>query len=347
MITLKRNEEVGLYQVELALKVKTKETPFIAILILAQEQGTIDAISVKSNLLNTLPERACNNLLKRLTQQGYLSEQTYGSMSSFQLTPLGETCATEKSFWIGEKGVYNVFVSKSNLIQQRVIKIDKVDRPEDNRDNSLITTPEGIQQYENQILSINKKEVLIEDIEPKCFQLKPVNTVLEIQTAGSETALKFSKDNQVLFQTNLEVDESGIREQLLTACEEFEYSQDKKAILSEFSKDDLSFARKARITKPTFLRNQFNPVELENITHIPGNKKSADLWLNELLYKGIDRYFLDENSFDEFAKELAKPISTHYKVKVPNRKELAEIFSNREDAFYQIAKLETIDFLNY
>ena len=61
----------------------------------------------------------------------------------------------------------------------------------------------------------------------------------------------------------------------------------------------------------------------------------------------MNDYFLDENSLKEFATELASPIQLHFKVKVPNRKELAEILNKREDAFYQIAKIETIDYLNY
>src|SRR5690606_6496796 len=110
----------------------------------------------------------------------------------------------------------------------------------------------------------------------------------------------------------------------------------------DFGKDNLSFNRKVKIGKPIFQRNQFNQVELENISHIPSDKENADLWYLELLYKNMNDYFLDENSFKEFATELASPIQLHFKRKIPKRKELSEIFSEREDAFYQIAKLETI-----
>lgn len=61
----------------------------------------------------------------------------------------------------------------------------------------------------------------------------------------------------------------------------------------------------------------------------------------------MNDYVLDENSLKEFATELASPIQLHFKMKIPKRNELSEIFSEREDAFYQIAKLETIDYLNY
>ena len=357
MITLKRNEDIEIFQVELALKSKTKQSPFISILILAQEQEEISAETLQENLLTSLPVRACENLLKRLEQQGYLQKeqsdrfgyrQTYqDTFANYLLTEFGQQSATDKSFWIGEKGVYNVFVSKSNLIEQRIIRTEKVERAEDNRNTNILRTPNEIRQYENQILTINKTEVLIEDVEEKCFQLKPANCILEIQAKENETILKLSKDNQLLFQTDIAIEENILQEELLVACGEFEYDEDKKAILTEFSKDNLSFKRKVKIFKPIFQRVPFHQVELENISHIPSDKQNADLWYWELLYKNMNDYFLDENSFKEFASELATPIQEHFKMKVPKRKELAEIFTERDDAFYQIAKLETIDYLNY
>lgn len=357
MITIKRNEDIEIFQVELALKSKTKQSPFISILILAQEQEEISAETLQENLLTSLPVRACENLLKRLEQQGYLQKeqsnrfgyrQTYqDSFANYLLTDFGQQSATDKSFWIGEKGVYNVFVSKSNLIEQRIIRTEKVERAEDNRNTNILRTPNEIRHYENQILNINKTEVLIEDVEEKCFQLKSANGILEIQAKENETVLKLNKENQTLYQADIDIEENILQEELLTACGEFEYDEEKKAILTEFSKDNLSFNRKVKIFKPSFQRNQFNQVELENISHIPSDKQNADLWYWELLYKNMNDYFLDENSFKEFATELAKPIQLHFKVKVPKRKELAEIFTEKEDAFYQIAKLETIDYLNY
>ena len=321
MITLKRNEDIEIFQVELALKSKTKQSPFISILILAQEQEEISAETLQENLLTSLPVRACENLLKRLEQQGYLQKeqsdrfgyrQTYqDTFANYLLTDFGQQSATDKSFWIGEKGVYNVFVSKSNLVKQQIIRTEKVERAEDNRNTNILRTPNEISKYENQILTINKTEVMIEDVEEKCFQLKPVNCVMEIQAKENETVLKFSKDNQLLFQTNLEADENNLQTELLSTCEEFEYHQDKKVILTDFNKDNISFNRKIKIGKPFFQRIIFNPIELENISHIPSDQRNAELWYSELLFKNLNQYFLDENSFSEYAVELAKPIQLH------------------------------------
>jgi phage FluMu protein Com len=363
MITLKRNEDIEIFQVELALKSKTKQSPFISILILAQEQEEISAETLQQNLLTSLPVRACENLLKRLEQQGYLQKeqsnmfgyrQTYqDSFANYLLTDFGQESATDKSFWIGEKGVYNVYTS-SNLFDNQfssyhILKIEKSkDLIDDrNRDSEKIKTPQFITAYQDISLTLIREEIRIEAIEKLCFKLQSISCNLEIQAKENETVLKLSNNNQPLFQTDIQIEEDILQKELLVSCGEFEYDEDKKAILTEFSKDNLSFHRKVKIGKPIFQRNQFNQVELENISHIPSDKQNADRWYWELLYKNMNDYFLDENSFTEFASKLASPIQLHFKVKVPKRKELAEILNEREDAFYQIAKLETTDYLNY
>lgn len=353
MITLKRNEEVKIYQVELSLKIKTKQSPFISVLILALEQEEISAKTLRQYLLPSFPIRACANLLQRLEQQGYLTRigglghLRQNDEARYSLTELGELSAHDKSFWTGEKGVYNVFISNSNLIEQRIIKMEKVDRPEDDRGNNLSTTPQEIQQYEDQVLILNKGEVLVEDIEKKCFQLKPAQCALQIQANGSETALKFVKDNQILFQADLDTQEGSLQEEILKGCGEFEYNEDNRAIMVEFNKDDLSFLRKINITCPVIKRNQFNSIEVENVPHLPANKQQAELWYYELLFKNMNQYFFDEQGFGEFAQGVGEPIQSHYKLKIPGRTDFEKYLLKRKDAFYQTAKIQTINYLNY
>jgi hypothetical protein len=349
MITIKRNEEIEVYQVELALKFKTKQSPFIAILILAQEQDGISALALQQQLLTTLPVRACGNLLKRLEQQGYLQEievDMFGEIN-YALTTIGEDSAIDKSFWIGEKGLYNVFLSNNDLIDQRIIKTEKVERPEDDRHNNILRTPSQIAQYENRIISINEAEVMIEDVERKCFQIKPANCILDVVTNASEARLNVSKDGQTLYQTDIDIEEEILKRELLETCDEFEYDPDENAILTEFNSDNLSFNRKVKITKPFFHGNHFNQVELENVCHIPYDKENADRWYWELLFQNMTEYFPDEKSFNEFATNLAKLFLPHFDLTIPTSKEMVFILEGRSDSFYQIAKLDTINYLNY
>lgn len=366
MITLRKRDQVEIYQVELALKEKTKQSPFIAVLILAQEQGKITAETIKDNLLPTLPIRACNNLLIRLTQQGYLEkkrqqnfrndilgrsfydedESDYNN-SIFTLTELGEQSAIDKSFWVGEKGIYNVYVSHSNLLGQEIIKTEKVDRNlEDDRNVNRQYTPKFVLGHQNQILNINKKEIRIEEIEDKCFQLKPLECSLEIETKEDDALIRI-KEKQTLFQSSFEIHENKLKEELLSNTNEFEYEENRKVVLSDFNQDILSFNRKVKLRNPYFQNNHFNSVEIENVAFIPSDNQNAELWLNEILFKGIDKYFIDEKTFNEFTSNKAKPILEHYSVELPTRKQLKQNIAERENAFYQTAKLETIDYLNY
>lgn len=366
MITLRKSEQIEIYQVELALKEKTKQSPFIAVLILAQEQGEITAETLKDNLLPTLPIRACNNLLIRLTQQGYLekkrqqnfrndiwgrsfydeNESDYNN-SIFTLTELGEQSAIDKSFWVGEKGIYNVYVSHSNLLGQQIIKTEKVDRNlEDDRNTNRQYTPGFVLEHQNQILKINNKEIRIEEIEEKCFQLKPLECSLEIETKEDDALIRI-KEKQTLFQSSFEINENELKEELLSNTNEFEYEENRKVVLSDFNQDNLSFNRKVKLRNPYFQNNHFNSVEIENVAFIPSDIRNAELWLDEIIFKGIDRYFLDEKTFNEFTANKAKPILEHYSVELPTREQLKQTIAERENAFYQTAKLETIDYLNY
>lgn len=142
MITLRKNEQIEIYQIELALKEKTKRSPFIAVLILAKEQSNITAESLQQNLLPPLPLRACENLLQRLLQQRYLKydedKEDYFAVT-YTLTDIGKQSATDKSFWVGEKGVYNVYISHSKLLTQQIILIEKVERSENDRNGSQVS----------------------------------------------------------------------------------------------------------------------------------------------------------------------------------------------------------------
>ncbi len=121
MIILKRKEEIRKYQLELVVRVKTKQSPFIAILILAKEEGLISAEILQKTLLPVLPLRACGNLLERLYKLKYLIENSELNIREFRLTEFGEHCAEDKSFWSEEKGLYDIYISDSTLISQQLI----------------------------------------------------------------------------------------------------------------------------------------------------------------------------------------------------------------------------------
>jgi hypothetical protein len=359
MITLRKKEQIEIYQVELTLKEKTKQSPFIAILILAKElwendEDFIDAEALQGKLLTALPIRACQNLLERLTDQGYFEDiweddDFYG----YKLTELGDQSAIDKSFWVGKKGVFNVYVNTnlidSGITNNHIVRIEETKNLEDDKNKTSYRsqTPQEISAYKGIQIKLNNQELLLEEIEDNCFQLQPLNCSLEIEANADEALIKIVNDKQPLFQSSFDINENGLKEKLLSNTNEFDYDESKKVVLSEFDQDNLSFNRKIKLRNPYFRDNEFNSVEIENVGFIPSDERNAELWLNELLFQGIDKYFLDEKIFNEFASNKAKPILEHYNVALPTREQLKQNLAEKENAFYQTAKLETIDYLNF
>lgn len=72
---LKKKIKVNVYEVIADYKVKIENAPFIAILKFAEEQkGMVYPSLLFEELLNPLPEKACENLLDRLHTMGYFNK---------------------------------------------------------------------------------------------------------------------------------------------------------------------------------------------------------------------------------------------------------------------------------
>lgn len=378
MITIKKSESIELYQLKLTLKEKVKQNPFIAVLMLAQElfdneSEYINSEILREKLLPVFPLKSCQNLLKRLSYEGYFDEvwdyngelikvskedflksdyksfQQKSDFVGFVLTELGEQSAEEKSYWIGEKGIYNVYVSQSNLISQRIIKIEKVERSEDDRNgNKISETPYIITDYQNEILKIKDKECLIEEIDKKCFKLNPLDCTLEICAKDNEGKLTIGKGNQEFFNSSFEINEIDLKEALLKNAVELHYDIDKKALLIHFDADNLSFFRTVKLNKPVFKNHRFDTVSIEQVLSLPINQNEAIKWYWSLLVNNIHSYFLSDEEFYVFSKQILEPFSQHYpNIKAPSRQKCIQYLEDKPNIFYQTAKIETIDYLNY
>ena len=378
MITIKKSESIELYQLKLTLKEKVKQNPFIAVLMLAQElfdneSEYINSELLREKLLPVFPLKSCQNLLKRLSYEGYFDEvwdyngglikvskedflksdyksfQQKSDFVGFVLTELGEQSAEEKSYWIGEKGIYNVYVSQSNLMSQRIIKIEKVERSEDDRNgNKISETPYIITDYQNEILKIKDKECLIEEIDKKCFKLNPLDCTLEICAKDNEGKFTIGKGNQEFFNSSFEINEIDLKEALLKNAEELHYDIDKKALLMHFDADNLSFFRTVKLNKPVFKNHRFDTVSIEQVLSLPINQNEAIKWYWSLLVNNIHSYFLSDEEFYVFSKQILEPFSQHYpNIKAPSRQKCIQYLEDKPNIFYQTAKIETIDYLNY
>ena len=234
-------------------------------------------------------------------------------------------------------------------MSQRIIKIEKVERSEDDRNgNKISETPYIITDYQNEILKIKDKECLIEEIDKKCFKLNPLDCTLEICAKDNECKLTIGKGNQEFFNSPFEINEIDLKEALLKNAEELHYDIDKKALLMHFDADNLSFFRTVKLNKPVFKNHRFDTVSIEQVLSLPINQNEAIKWYWSLLVNNIHSYFLSDEEFYIFSKQILEPFSQHYpNIKAPSRQKCIQYLEDKPNIFYQTAKIETIDYLNY
>ncbi len=342
MITLQRKETIQVYQVSMELQIKTKENPFIAILILASEEGNrTTAGNIQDSLFGgTLPERACENLLQRLELMGYFKKDSY---NEYELTYKGIESAKDNSFWQGEKGVYNLYISDNELVGQKLIKFTREERSKDDRDDRKITTPNFIQNFENQTFNFSEKESRIEKIDSQCFQLQDETWDLQINAQKNEKPiLSLKEKHENYFKREIDF----TFEDILTEILRNEFDFDGKNIEVGFNENNLNFIRDVFVQNPKFQGFPFEKLEVKDINHIPKNKYEANEWYIALLIKNIFKYFLSEEDFNIFSEKERQKFQTHYNLDLITQNQMLNYLED-EGYFYQKAKLETIIFLTY
>jgi hypothetical protein len=221
MIVLRKRERLELYLMLLEIEKKVEDRPYIAILKRADEVGgEITPSMVRSDLLVSLPLKACENLLYRLTDLGYFekagvkSERNLngqhgqdGQEPVFRITDKGRESAQTKTFWQPEKGAYMVYKSKSplitRLIGQSIIQITRhrSDKGEQRNTSDVLkqdlNKPIKVLNKEEHEEEIRIKEIRIIGFEEKCLSYGQVDTILEIEVYENEAAIKIKpKENK-------------------------------------------------------------------------------------------------------------------------------------------------------
>jgi hypothetical protein len=70
----------------------------------------------------------------------------------------------------------------------------------------------------------------------------------------------------------------------------------------------------------------------------------------ELLLTNISKCFISEEEFNSYSKQYAVKFEPYYEVSIPSKTTFLNYVKDnydKEDCFYEIAKLEIIDYLNY
>lgn len=353
-------------QVQAEIFVKTKENPFIALLMLAQEkerQGnpSINATDVQEYLFPPLPEKACLNILDRLKYQGYFKFRTAPSFvttlpreeelqDQFVLTELGKENARDKSIWQGEKGIYNLYISDTPFVPQRLVWYERVSRGEENDKEEFVVNKSAslkeIDKYDEFYLSNGNIKITL-DKQSKYFDLGDEKWQLDIiAQPNQKTEIKFSGDKEKRLVADLELGYDTIFDEIFTQSIPA-YDKTIKAIRVNYSPNDISFVRTTQLTKPTLQKVEFDDTSIKNINYVPNNQEEAGKWCFELLRKGIDRYFTTDNEFSTYYDTQIAKFKPHYNFNTLSRQAFAGMLNGNKEYFYPKAKLDTIDFLSF
>ena len=175
---LTKNIKVRVYEVLADYKIKVKKSPFIAILKFANENGgKITSDQLYNDFLQPLSVKACENILDRLAIMGYFDYEYYDDEyydEHYTLTNLGYEAAKQEEFYEDRNGVLKIFFAENEFIEQKVVKIEEVNRPDSFEEKDLI----NINQTElNKLQNANKQVVLesgtfiLENFQEKCRAL--------------------------------------------------------------------------------------------------------------------------------------------------------------------------------
>ena len=372
MIDLRKEEQLELYLMLLEIEKKVKDRPYIAILIRADEAGgEITPSMVRSHLLGSLPLKACENLLYRLTDLGYFEKRErnlngqYGQDGQepvFRITDKGRESAQTKTFWQPEKGAYMVYKSKSplitRLIGQSIIQITRHRSDKGEQRN----TSDVLKQDLNKPIKVlnqegHEEEIRIIGFEEKCLSYSQVDTILEIEVYENEAAIKIKpkenkenvkKSEDALGKFFTPLREEEVRDALLAGEFGDSYDKDKRVVRTPFSPEDLRWIRDVRIQKPIYEGVEFERVQLEGVRFIPSDEEQARMWVEEWLLRNVDKYFWSDEEFQAYLHEKLGIILEFYpQLGGMTRKEMIDRLSKRQNSFYSIAKLEAANYLSY
>jgi hypothetical protein len=369
MIVLRKRERLELYLMLLEIEKKVKDRPYIAILMRAHEAGgEITPSMVRSDLLGSLPLKACENLLYRLTDLGYFEEVEeagvkrernlngqYGQDGQepvFRITDKGRESAQTKDFWQPEQGAYMVYKSKSPLIKRLIGQsIIQITRHRSDKGEQRNTSDVLKQDLNKPIKVLNQEgheeEIRIIGFEEKCLLHSQVDTTLEIEVYENEAVIKIkAKDTLGKFSTSLREEE--VRDALLAGEFGDSYDKHKKVVRTPFSPEDLRWDRKVDIQKPVYEGVEFERVGLEGVRFIPSDEEQARMWVEEWLLRNVDKYFWSDEEFQAYLhKKLGIILEFYPQLRGVTRKEMIDKLSKRQNSFYSIAKLEAANYLSY
>ena len=306
MITLTQNVKLKGYQVQATLRKRDQNHPFIAVLMLADENaGLVTASQVAQSLLPELPKKASQNLLERLTQQGYFEE----SEDLYQLTDLGWQSARQQEVWTPMEGLYDLYLLESPFVPQRIVELTLIPEREDrknpktkdDKDHTRLRVPDELSNFGGNFFTSQAETYEWENAEAYCFPLDTTPATLTLTADPKKGVSLRIQGEGIGYEQDLpDYTYAQIRQALLIGEFRDLYVSSHDWVSVGFNSQQLDFSRKAEIRNPRIEEVAFNAIYLDHVSHQPDDQDTAQQWFETLLTRRMDQYFFSEADFQAF-----------------------------------------------
>jgi len=337
-ITLtQENLEVRGYQIHASLERRQENSPFIAVLLLALENGgTLNANDLKDQLLPTMPLRASEDMLLRLTNQGYFE---HGGPGDYFLTEKGTASAQNEEIWIPEEGVYDVYTVQNAFVDQKVVKLKAEQGKIDDREEELKEDKKLQERLEDLEIELGSEELRITEIKGKYFEKPLEQASLEMNLTPDKTTLGI-RCKELSFDQDItsHIFYSSLREDLIRQVYGNQYNSEKDWVAINFE-EDISFERSIWLDEPNLREETFKPTQIKRVDFQPLSQEDANQWFLHSLKEGLNEYFFDEESFRAYQEKKIESFRSFLPDFV-SREVFLEFLKDRAASFYEIARIQ-------
>ncbi len=308
---LTKTINIETYEVLSNYKVKVKQSPFIAILKFAEENGKYITVEKLYDFLYPLSKKACENILNRLTNMGYFDEKDY-----YYLTELGCEAAKQEVFYEERKGMLRVYFANNEFIEQKIVKIEELNRKEDFDDSSLSNINRTFLNNLDlkQKITLENGIYILDTLEKKCRELKRAQEQLVFETTKDYCSVRLLE-----FIGNFKNKEDEVRHHMLKQEFNENYLEERETIKTEFDPQNLQLQRDIKIENPRISNTSFDAITVKSVKHSPMNLDDAQKWFKALVTERINKYFLSEEEFNQFANKISEDFDLYKTELIPFR----------------------------
>lgn len=341
---LERKEQVEVIDVLATYKEKVKQSPFIAILKFAYENNNNITSEDLYKFIGSLSQKACKNILERLTNQGYFEGKEDYNGISYLLTDLGLDSAKKEEFFDHKNGVLRLHIVTNEFVKQKIVKVEKAVKSE-HKEASDFT---DINKTVLNSLSLSEKitltngEFIIEKIDRECDVKKEYETYYVFEVNKNFVELSIEE-----FKGKLEKTQQDIINHLLNKEFDNDYLKADRILELPLDESDLSLIRNVKIKEPYISNTKFNSIEIKSVKISPKKEELIE-WYKALLISKIDNhdYFLEEEDYEKLFNTTINEFHLHKEL-LKNSVTKENLITSLKKDFYKQVKLTAINYLNY